>query len=71
MTDASEERLEKLEAKVAYLEQANEELSDVLFAQQKALDELTARLGRLAGRIESLEEPGPGYTAADEKPPHY
>jgi len=71
MTDAADERLEKLEAKLAYLEQANEELSDVLFAQQKALDELAARVSRLAGRIDSMEETGPGYTAADEKPPHY
>ena len=71
MTDVSEERLEKLETKLAYLEQANQELSDVLFAQQKALADLAARLNRLAGRIESLEDPGPGYTAADEKPPHY
>jgi SlyX protein len=71
MADAPDERLENLEAKLAYLEQANDELSDVLFAQQKALDDLAARLSRLAGRIDSLEDPGPGYTAADEKPPHY
>lgn len=71
MTDADAERLEQLETKIAYLEQANQELSDAVFAQQKAMDRLQERLGRLADRIEALAEPSGEYSAEDDKPPHY
>ena len=71
MTDTDAERLEQLETKIAYLEQANQELSDVLFAQQKAMGRLEARLGRLADRIEALAEPAGEYPVEEEKPPHY
>lgn len=65
------ERLEELELKLAYLERANQELGDVVYRQQQALDGLRERLERLADQLQAQAEHGSEYTAADEKPPHY
>lgn len=71
MTGADAERLEQLETKIAYLEQANQELSDAVFAQQKAMDRLQERLARLTDRLEALAEPAGQHSPEEEKPPHY
>ena len=65
------ERLEDLELKLAYLERANQELSDVVYRQQQALDGLRERLERLADQFQAQAEHGGEYSAEDEKPPHY
>ena len=64
-------RLENLEMKLAYLEQAGLELGDVVYRQQQELDALSARMQRLSDRLQALGERDPGHTPADEKPPHY
>jgi SlyX protein len=64
-------RLESLEMKLAYLEQASLELGDVVYRQQQELDALSARMQRLSERLEALMEEDPGPAQADEKPPHY
>jgi SlyX protein len=64
-------RLESLEMKLAYLEQASLELGDVVYRQQQELDALSARVQRLSDRLQALAEQEPGYAPADEKPPHY
>lgn len=64
-------RFEELELKLAYLERANQELSDVLYRQQQALDGLAGRLERLADRMESLETRPREYSLTEEAPPHY
>jgi SlyX protein len=64
-------RFEAVELKLAYLEQASQELSDVLYRQQLAMDALAARVQRLTDRLQALEERPREYTAEDEKPPHY
>lgn len=69
MTDDA--RIVELELKLAYLERANQELSDVLYRQQQALDGLAGRLARLADRLESLETRPRELTNPDEPPPHY
>ena len=69
MPDSS--RLEDLELKLAYLERSNQELSDVAYQQQQALDRLAARLERLIDRLQALEERPRDYPAAEEAPPHY
>lgn len=66
-----EARIVELELKLAYLERANQELSDVLYLQQQALDGLAGRLERLADRLEALEAGPREYTSAEESPPHY
>lgn len=65
------ERLEQLELKLAYLERSNQELGDVVYRQQQALDALKARLERVAEQLKEVEEGPRGYTAEEEQPPHY
>jgi SlyX protein len=65
------ERLEQLESKLAYLERGNQELGDMVYRQQQALDALTARLERLADLLQAVAERPRDYSAEEEKPPHY
>ena len=68
----SPETLERIETKIAFLERANAELSDVVYAQRKELDELRTRLAGLSTRLEAGQaEGGRPYTLEEEKPPHY
>jgi uncharacterized coiled-coil protein SlyX len=68
----SPETLERIETKIAFLERANAELSDVVYAQRKELDELHTRLASLSTRLETGQsEGGRPYTLEEEKPPHY
>ena len=71
MPPEDDARLERLEMKLVYLEQANLELGDVVYRQQQELDVLSARVQRLSDRLQALAEQEPGYPPADEKPPHY
>jgi SlyX protein len=67
MTD----RLESIEIKLAHLERAVAEISDVVARQQKDLDRALDRNQRLMEKIAAMEsESGPNATA-HEKPPHY
>jgi SlyX protein len=66
------EALEQLETKVAFLEHANAELSDVLARQQRDIDVLRDQIAALAARIQTLRDSdGAPRTAEDERPPHY
>lgn len=64
------ERVDTLEFKVAHLERALQELSDVLYRQQREIDALTDRNQRLLEQVQQLEDRGaePGGV---EIPPHY
>lgn len=65
-TDAA--RLEMLETKVAYLEQALQQLSDVLYRQQRDLDRVIARNQQLFDELGTA----PGAAGSEiEIPPHY
>lgn len=64
-------RLEQLEMKVAFLEQANSELSDELFPQRREIEELRERISTLTGRLEAAQSQPTAYTPEQEKPPHY
>ena len=67
----TDETIERIETKIAFLERANLELSDVVYRQRQELDELRAHLLEISGRLETLKvesgEPG----EAEERPPHY
>lgn len=67
--DSSETaRLEALETRVAYLEQSLQQLSDVLYRQQRELDRVVARNQQLRDELDSA----PGASASEiEIPPHY
>lgn len=63
--------IERLELKIAYLERANNELSDVVYKQQQELEELRSRLASLVGRVDALKGEEQAYTPEQERPPHY
>ena len=67
MTD---DRLTEIEIKLAHAEQAINEMSEVLYAQQALLEKLDRGLTALRQRVTTVES-GPEGTSGDEKPPHY
>ncbi|MCP5470977.1 MAG: SlyX family protein [Sinobacteraceae bacterium] len=62
-------RLETLETKVAHLEATLQELSDVLYRQQQALDRVIERNRQLLEELSTA--PAGAASDTDEKPPHY
>jgi uncharacterized coiled-coil protein SlyX len=71
MSAPESERLEQIEIRIAYLEQANAQLSDVVIQQRQELDTLRARLATQLARIEAAQSQTTVYTSEEEKPPHY
>lgn len=63
--------IERLELKLAYLERANTELSDVVYRQQQELGDVRSQLALLTSRVEALKADEPAYTLEQERPPHY
>ena len=70
-----DERLAALEEKIAFLEQALNELSDEHFSQQRDIEKLNRRVERLIERLEHRAQSADGYSdstlTGEEKPPHY
>ncbi|MGB7903080.1 MAG: SlyX family protein [Steroidobacteraceae bacterium] len=64
------ERIDALEFKVAHLERALQELSDVVYRQQRELDSLRDLNQQLRQQLQQLEERG-GDPNRVEIPPHY
>lgn len=67
----NDETVERLELKIAFLEQANQELSDVVYRQQQQIDGLRLQIRELTDRIEAARTEPTKYTAEQERPPHY
>jgi SlyX protein len=65
------EALERIETKIAFLERANTELSDVVFRQHREIETLQAQLLALAERVGAMRSEGGEGTPEDERPPHY
>jgi uncharacterized coiled-coil protein SlyX len=63
--------LERLEVKLAFLERAANELSDVVYRQQQDIAALNERLGALSSRFDAFKSTERVYTADEERPPHY
>jgi len=63
-----EERIVELELRSMAQQRTIEELSDVIYRQQKELDALKAAVERLASKV---QEPGLIDAKLQEKPPHY
>jgi uncharacterized coiled-coil protein SlyX len=66
----NDESLEQVQSKIAYLESAMAELSDVVFLQHKEIQSLEAQLQSIKARLEgtAFEE---SRTGVEERPPHY
>ena len=67
MTD----RLEQVEIRITYLEQANAELSDVIYKLRQDLEALRTELSTVTQRWEASQAASTTYTEEQEKPPHY
>ena len=65
------DRLSTIEEKLAHLERAVTELSDVVARQQKELDRALDRNQRLMDKVAALETDFAPSASAHEKPPHY
>lgn len=63
--------LEQIETKIAFLERANAELSDVVFRQHREIEALRARIDALVDRFEEAQSTEPARGPEDERPPHY
>lgn len=65
-----EQRITDLEARLAFQDDAIQTLSDVLFAQQRAVERLQSQLGVLARRQEDMQS-RMGGEEDEAPPPHY
>ena len=63
--------LEQIETKIAFLERANAELSDVVFRQHRDIEALREQLATFGARLQTYEEEVTPRTAQEERPPHY
>lgn len=67
-----EKRILELETKAAYQEDTVEALNDIVYRQQKQIDDLQETCNRLLERISALSiNNGSVESPVDEKPPHY
>lgn len=60
----------ELETKIAFLENNINELSDVVYQQQKMIDQLELKQQRLSDKLNALANED-GIDIVDQKPPHY
>lgn len=67
MTD--EERVIEVEIRAAHLEKTVNELSEVVYRQQRELDAIRALVQQLRDKL--VAEPGLVERGTPEKPPHY
>ena len=65
----SDDPLELMQTKIAYLERATSELSDVVVRQDREIQRLAAQLKILLERSGSAEDRP--RTLEEERPPHY
>ena len=68
----SDNALERIELKIAYLENANQELSDIVYRQQLDIEQLRAQLSVYQRQLEAWRsEQQDSVNPLDERPPHY
>lgn len=67
----NEETLERIQTKIAFLEQANADLSDVVFRQQLEIRALGTRIKEVSERLAAVQTEERQRSAEDERPPHY
>ncbi len=67
----SEDRIEKIETKLAFQEDLIDELNKTIYQQQQKIELLEATCKALARNISSLAEAMSANKGGHEKPPHY
>ena len=67
----NDETLERIQTKIAFLERANTDLSDVVYRQQQEIHALNARIKELAERLDTAQAEERQRPPEDERPPHY
>ena len=65
-----ETRLVTLETRYTHLQRQVDELSQVVFDQQRLIDRLTQELTLLRSRVAGVDD-GSATLIVDERPPHY
>jgi uncharacterized coiled-coil protein SlyX len=63
------ERIDALEARIAYQDDTIETLNETITQQWKQIDALTRQIAALNDRLQEAESRSPG--PANERPPHY
>lgn len=68
---ADEERIERIEAKLALLEDTVDQLNHELFRQSQLIERQQAQLQALANELRRAAPEGVQFSAREEIPPHY
>jgi uncharacterized coiled-coil protein SlyX len=67
----NDETLEQIQTKIAFLERAASELSDVVFRQDKEIQALQAKLKAVSDRLTGVQSDESPRSPDQERPPHY
>ncbi len=67
--NALSERIDALETRLTYQDDAIETLNQTITAQWKQIDALTRQVAELKERLQEAESNAPG--SINERPPHY
>jgi uncharacterized coiled-coil protein SlyX len=67
----NDETLEQIQTKIAFLERASAELSDVVFRQHKEIQALEAKLKAVTDRLSGAQADDGPRPPEQERPPHY
>jgi uncharacterized coiled-coil protein SlyX len=67
----NDETLEQIQTKIAFLERASAELSDVVFRQHKEIQALETKLQALVDRLSGAQSDDGPRLPEQERPPHY
>ena len=63
--------IEDIESRIAFLERANSDLSELVYGQHQELEALRTQVARLAERLTAATDEATEYSVEQERPPHY
>lgn len=67
----NDETLEQIQTKIAFLERAVSELSDVVFRQHQEIQALETKLKAISDRLSGAQSDENPRPPEQERPPHY
>ena len=68
---SDEQRLTDLEIKIAHQDHTIEELHQVIYRQQKEIEQIEKKLSVLIQKFQEQQDGSPDIGPGDQKPPHY